>query len=44
MDMEIMTQREFDFEIRRIELEMLINVFIKLEHLKREINNYETTI
>lgn len=39
--MEIMTQREFDFEIRRIELEMLINVFIKLEQLKREINDLQ---
>lgn len=41
MDMEIMTQREFDFEIRRIELEMLINVFIKLEQLKSEINDLQ---
>ena len=41
MAMEIITQREFDFALRRIELEMLLKTFSQLEQLKRDINDLQ---
>jgi hypothetical protein len=38
--MEIMSSKRFEYELRKIEIEMLLNAFGKLEELKEKILSY----